>query len=173
LALVLAQNVAAQELVAVVQSDLDGNGVLETFTLTNDGDGGADLIIEAPRAIPVYVRNIAWIGGIGQEPTLEVAANGSVLLTSKSESIGRNRWFETLTIAHRRGTYLVAGYTYSFYDTLDLASAGSCDLNLLNRMGFLTRGQGAKEPVAHDVPAIPVYGWHMDREIPKICQLWE
>lgn len=173
LALSLATTAQAQAVVDSVTSDLNGDGLAERFTLLHDGGGTADLIIEDTGTGRITAPGLVWIGGIGQEPTLDLAPNGSVRITSMNEAIGRNRWHQTLTIAYRKGAYLVAGYTYDYYDTLDLDDAGMCDLNLLNAMGVIARGQGPKEPIAHTVVATPITEWSDETPIPQVCRLWE
>ena len=148
-----------------VASDLDGDGRAERFALRDTGEGTVDLLIDGAVVAP----DIAWKGGIGQEPALALAPNGSVRLSSMNESIGRYRWHLTLTIAWRDGAYRVAGLTYEWYDTLDLDRAGFCDLNLLNGRGFARTGQGAQEAVRTSLRAPRVDQWHEGRVLPEVC----
>jgi hypothetical protein len=57
-----------------------------------------------------------------------------------NESIGRDRWRQTLTVAWRDDTFVLAGFTYSWYDTLDPEKSGTCDVNLLTGKGERTKG---------------------------------
>lgn len=152
-----------------VASDLDADGRDETFTLTGTDDGRADLTIDTGSS-RIVAHDIAWVGGIGQQPELTLAPNGSVRLTSMNEAIGRNRWRLTLTIAHRDGAYRVAGYTYSWYDTLNLPDRGTCDLNLLTGRGVLTIAERPEKAVTTDVRARPVIEWKDDAPIPAACR---
>lgn len=161
------------DIVASVETDLNNDGRVERISLLHTGDGGADLLIEHIRGARLIVPDFAWIGGIGQEPSLSVNASGSVLVTSQNESVGRNRWVQTLTIAYRSGAYRVAGYTYGYYDTLDLQATGSCDLNLLNAKGFVSVQNGAQQAIQHQLGAMPIAEWSMDTPIPEVCRLWE
>ncbi|WP_172298072.1 hypothetical protein [Pseudoruegeria sp. HB172150] len=169
LALFLALPAAAQTVVDSTLSDLDGDGTRERFTIIDHGDGIVDLIVEEIASGLVSAPDIAWIGGIGQEPELDLAPNGSVRLTSMNESIGRDRWHLTLTIAYRGGAYMVAGYTFDWYDTLDPANTGACDLNLLNGKGFVRHGEGPKHAITHTVPARPITEWKDDVPVPAVC----
>ncbi len=113
-----------------VTADLDGDEVPETYELRDNGQGGVDLVvlgIGEERVVP----GIAWLGGMaGQEPELSVNYGGSLLVTSMNESIGRDRWRITLTVAHRDGDLRVAGITYHWRDTLEPETDwGLCDLN--------------------------------------------
>lgn len=162
---------AAQQIGKTVASDLNGDGLVERFSLMDSGDFTADLQIENTGGGVIYAEDIAWIGGIGQQPELSLADNGSVRLTSMNEAIGRHRWHLTLTIAYRRGTYLVAGYTYDWYDTIELADNGICDLNLLTGRGIRRRDTGPDTPVRTDQPALPATSWKEDTAIPAACDL--
>ncbi|MCR8724738.1 hypothetical protein [Frigidibacter sp. ROC022] len=148
----------------MVSSDLNGDGKVERFSLI-DSDGSVDLVIENTGGGVVIAEDVAWMGGIGQQPELDVAANGSVRLTSMNEAIGRNRWHLTLTIAYRRNAYMVAGVTYAWYDTLDLDAGGSCDLNLLTGKGILDVKSGRRE-VRTSLAPMPVTDWHDDVAMP-------
>lgn len=85
-----------------------------------------------------HIQDIVWGSSamFGQEPSVTTAQNGSVILTSQNSAIGRNRWEQKLTIAYRNDKLVVAGFTYSYYDTLDPNAYGECDLNLLSGKGF-------------------------------------
>ena len=83
-----------------------------------------------------HKAKIVWVGGMwGTQPSLKVNKKGSLILKSANESIGRNRWQQKLTIAYRKGHFVVAGYTYSAHDTLDLDYKLKCDINLLTGKG--------------------------------------
>ena len=167
--LLLAVLAAGPAMAQSVVSDLNGDGRAETFTLTGMDDGRADLTIDGGSS-RIVARDIAWAGGIGQKPELSLAPNGSVRLTSMNEAIGRNRWRLTLTIAYREGAYRVAGYTYSWYDTLNLPDRGTCDLNLLTGRGVLTLAERPERAVRTDLRARPVTDWTDDAPRPAACR---
>ena len=169
-ALIAANPVNAQQIGNMVQSDLNSDGRVERFTLIDSGNGTVDLQIENTGGGVIYAENIAWLGGIGQQPELHLAVNGSVRLISMNESIGRNRWHQTLTIAYRQNAYRVAGFTYGWYDTLNLEDNGECDLNLLSGRGFLTKNE-VKRAVRTNYPAYPVTRWTDETPIPRACGL--
>lgn len=70
-------------------------------------------------------------GMVGQEPSIAALPNGSIAVTSQNDSVGRDRWQQTLTLAHRNNDFVVAGYTYVYRDTLEPDSSYSCDYNVL------------------------------------------
>lgn len=153
----------------IVSSDLNGDGRPERFSLI-DANGTADLQIENTGGGVLIAENIVWVGGMsGQKPELDAAANGSILVTSMNEAIGRDRWRLTLTIAHRQGGYMVVGYTYSWYDTLDPENNGTCDLNLLTGRGFLTQTDRPAKSVNTKLRAMPVTSFKDDHPIPEVC----
>ncbi len=150
---------SAQSLGPSQSSDLNGDGRVERFTLIDNGNGSADLQIENTGGGVVYAQDIAWVGGAGQIPSLSLASNGSVLVNSQNDSIGRYRWYQVLTIAYRQGAYRVAGYTYDWRDTLNLPDNGTCDLNLLNGRGHLTINGGPQGNISTTMAAYPVTQW--------------
>jgi len=168
--LYLAANAAAaQEFTTVLVADFTGDGIndrAEIVAMERGDDATLRLwkngvfMLEAPA--------IAWVGGIGQEPELTVTPHGSLQVTSMNEAIGRNRWHETLTITYRRGTFLVAGYTYDWYDTLNLMDQGTCDMNFLSGKTFIDIGPDRTRIIRPtEMTTLPLTAW--PREIPKVC----
>lgn len=138
-----------------VLSETDGGGDLYIFT--DAGEGWVET---------VHAKDIVWRGGMyGQEPWLEVNEHGSLKIYSENSAIGRDRWEQILTIAYRGGEFLIAGYTFSYYDTLDPDAAGQCDVNLLTGKGvhndktFKTR-----------LPRTRVADWTMDTRPPECAR---
>jgi hypothetical protein len=153
------------------ESDLDGNGFFETFELLDTGEGSVDLIIGTSTGTISALR-IAWNGWMeGQIPALQLARNGSVQLVSGNQSVGRDRWLLTLTIAYRDQAYRVAGLTYEWYDTLDPNNTGTCDVNLLTGQGDLLIGDGPVRRVTAPFRAPLVTEWRDDFPLPPaFCQ---
>jgi hypothetical protein len=159
-ALVLASPATAQSVIGVVKADLDQSGGAETFTLLDNGQGSADLQIDDTAMGTRFGAEIAWVGGPGQTPWIALAPNGSVQVISMNDAIGRGRWELTLTIAFRDGDYRVAGYTYAWRDTIELADNGVCDVNLLSGRGEVTRNGGPKLTFKTSEFATPVTSWN-------------
>lgn len=97
----------------------------------------ADLIVlsdwrDDPASEPLLIARSAVFNGRlwGMAPSLDISDTGSLLVTSEQTGIGRFPWHQTLTIAHRDGRFVLAGFTYS---THDRAAGGgmTCDVNLL------------------------------------------
>ena len=160
IALLISTAAHAQTMLGTVTSDLDQNGTAEVFTLIDSGQGYATLEIENTAKGLLKSHDIAWVGGMdGQIPYLALAPNGSVQVISINDSVGRDRWQLTLTIAYRDNDYRVAGYTYEWNDTLDLASNGICDVNILAGKGETSLNGGPNTSFATDEFATPVTDW--------------
>lgn len=76
-------------------------------------------------------------GAFGQEPSIKALANGSIAITTQNYGIGRERWEHTLSLAYRDGRFLVAGLTFSSFDSLQEEEPLTCDLNLLTGRGIV------------------------------------
>jgi len=140
---------------------IDPQRIVSAATGDWDKDGSSDLamLVSAPEgsdedhAVYVYLDdgdtarlklktvapNKIWGDMIvaGRAPSIEALPNGSILITSHNDSIGRDRWEQKLTVAYRNFDFVVAGYTYSSYDTLDLDNTTDCDFNVLTGKGKL------------------------------------
>jgi hypothetical protein len=92
------------------------------------------LAVQAPGKV---WGNASLDGMFGQDPSVEALPSGSIAVHSQNSGMGRDRWEQTLTIAYRNEQFVVAGYTFSHYDTLNTDDAGACDYNVLT--GSVTR----------------------------------
>ena len=89
---VLAGPALAQDGSQSVQADLDKDGSPETYALRDNGTGAVDISVETASGTTT-VPGVAWTGGLaGQAPDLALSPSGSVLLTSRNDSVGRDRW---------------------------------------------------------------------------------
>ncbi|MAQ83404.1 MAG: hypothetical protein CMH12_09240 [Maritimibacter sp.] len=171
LALACAAPADAQNVVDGALSDLNGDGLRERFTLLHyPGADTADLIIEDTGTGRITAHDFVQSPDVpGRIASVDVAPNGSIRVHSLNESIGRGRWRQTLTIAFRDGAYRVAGLTYEYYDTLDLAAFGGCDLNFLNGKGFAWHGTRTRTAMTHDNAAVPMVDWSDSTPLPAVC----
>lgn len=128
--------------------DMNQDGGFDNAVLSSPGDGDADLSIYLSRfneEINQYEMELAFFkpefifsgAAWGMQPSLSQNSRGSLLITFGNDAIGRNRWEQTLTVAYRNGTFVVAGFTYTSRDTLDPELGGNCDLNLLTGKGIV------------------------------------
>ena len=161
-----------QNTLATVTADLNNDGVADRAVLFRAGkemDGALAIFDRGdPDRLALFAPAIAWVGGLGQQPDLGVSPRGSLLVKSMNDSVGRERWFQTVTIAYRKGRYLLAGITYDWYDTLDPANTGTCDLNLLTGKGTLQKGEtGPATALRVSLRAMPPEDW--DGALPPEC----
>lgn len=145
---VFCQAVSAQAndiIVDAATGDIDGDGRKDLAILTLSGSNESDSV-----GISVYLRDpklpalkqvISLPGRFwgtkraGQQPELTILANRSITIRTQNMSIGRTHWERTYTLAWRKGELVVAGFTYSFFDTISHWTAGRCDINLLTGKG--------------------------------------
>jgi len=167
-----AEQIDAARIVDAATGDWDGDGGMDLALLVAPADSASDDQI----GIYIYLRdsdhellrlslsapNKIWgstsaEGVFGQEPSLKAVGKSSIAIHSQNSAIGRDRWDQTLTVAYRNKQFVVAGYTYNHYDTLDPNAGGSCDYNALT--GKLQKnGQDVKaEP-----RTIPIAQWNDD-----------
>lgn len=149
-ALSAAADFPADRIIAMASGDWNKDGTPDLAVVAMPGDDSGDdnglyVYVAKPEenrlTLALSLPNTVWgnLTMYGQEPELAALGNGSFTLTTKNDSIGRERWRETLTIAYRNFDFIVAGYTYSAYDTI--AEDGGenrtsdCDLNVLTGKG--------------------------------------
>lgn len=141
-----AEDFPADRVVAAATGDWDKDGNADLALIVrptegSDEDNGVYIYLADPGAsrlkVAVAAPNRIWgsLTMFGQEPGVSALANGSIQLTSQNNSVGRDRWSQSLTLAYRNAQFIVAGYTYSSYDTLDTANTTECDLNVLTGKG--------------------------------------
>lgn len=161
--------VPAGAIAGAVTSPVDGD-INRFRVILVETEEGADLYVftdagEGWKQV-AHAKDMVWRGGMyGQEPWMEATEHGSLKIYSENSAVGRNRWEQVLTIAYRNGVFRVAGYTYSYYDTLDPDANGQCDVNLLTGKGVLN-GKNFKTSLS----ALPVQDWTMDTRPPE-CEV--
>ncbi|WP_250955741.1 hypothetical protein [Rhizobium sp. CG5] len=134
------------DLAILVAPDNDDDGIGIYLYLTESDRPLQKLVASAPDKI---WGNTKLDGLYGQDPEITALANGSIAVMSQNSGIGRNRWEQTLTLAYREGRFIVAGYTYSSYDTLDPDAGQSCDYNVVT--GKFKTGETAGSTAAKTV----------------------
>ena len=123
------------DLVMLLTPDEEAGEMDHGLLLMMGAGDGEDQI--KPKA---YYPDLVW-GGLpggmaGNRASVTIAANGSIRLFSHNESVGRDRWTQTLTLAWRDGKLMLAGFTYASWDTLvQGGDAKGCDVNLLTGRG--------------------------------------
>lgn len=169
--LLVASPAMAEGFSTQVTADFNADGIADHVALVDfGGQGQADLLLKLGDGLQtIWLQNLIWVGGFGQQPSLTVTPHGSLQMMSHNSSIGRNRWEQIHTLAWRDDAMRVVGYTYRWYDTLNLDDIGSCDLNLLTGKGEVSVGQESETrliPVS--TPAFAVQDWLF--EMPPECE---
>ena len=159
----------ADRIIAMASGDWNKDGTPDLAVIATPGDESGDdsglyVYVAKPEenrlTLALSLPNTVW-GSLpimaGQEPELAALANGSFTLVTKNESIGRDRWRQTLTIAYRNFDFIVAGYTFSSYDTLNPDGGSECDVNVLTG-----KGESNGRPVAGKAQFVLLKDWKDD-----------
>ncbi|MCV9965604.1 hypothetical protein OIU34_27380 [Pararhizobium sp. BT-229] len=170
-----AEAIDPQRIVSAATGDWDKDGSLDLAMLVSapegsDEDHAVYIYLEDGDSAQLKLKTVApnkvwgdWTMA-GRAPFIAALPNGSILITSHNDSIGRDRWEQKLTVAYRNFDFVVAGYTYSSYDTLDLDNTSKCDFNVLTGKGKLNGN-----PVAVAGKMIFLKDWN-DETGQKVCQ---
>lgn len=161
-------------IVPAATGDWDKNGAGDLALLVKPDDGtdenNAVYIYlageDGPLALKSAVPNKVWgqYGMAGQAPSVTALPNGSLVITTHNDSVGRDRWEQKLTIAYRNFDFVVGGYTYSSYDTLNLDNTSHCDLNVLTG-----KGKSNDKPVSAKGELVLLDDWNDDRGQHACC----
>jgi hypothetical protein len=95
------------------------------------------------------------------------ARNGALIITT-AYNLYSNWAQETLTIVHRKGAFLVGGFSRG----VDMKSGeqGSCDINFLTGKGVAQKGaDGKARPLRQRFKPVKLSAWSA-RSIPKACR---
>jgi hypothetical protein len=172
----LADPIDTNNIVAAVTGDFNKDGAQDLALLVR-GQGDMDLHFFLQDKDGLYLKHAGvalgkvWgtaepDGTVGQEPELKALPNGSIQVITRNDAIGRDRWNQTLTLAYRNTDFIVAGFTYSYYDTLDTNNNGDCDLNVLTGKGIanVPDGKGGRKKVAVSIQPqfVPFKDWPDD-----------
>lgn len=149
---------AADRIVDAAVGDWNKDGLNDLAVLFVRSDDGTEESDTGEIGVGIYLRNgernllvpativpdKVWgsapagdDGIYGKEPSIKATGSGSITVATHNDAIGRDRWQQVLTIAYRDGAFVVAGFTYDYYDTLDPDRNGSCDINLLAGKGMV------------------------------------
>lgn len=167
------QKIDLARVVSAATGDWNSDGMMDRAFLVAGDNDEMDVALhiylgELSSPLPkleIIKPDLVWSGAMwGTTPSLTLGKSGSLEVHSQNEAIGRHRWNQTLTLAYRQGAFVVAGYTYNSYDTLDLNAGLSCDVNLLT-------GGGIKDKKSFKIPAkmTPLADWSAD-QIPAQCR---
>jgi len=114
--------------------------------------------------LAAFAHDIASSGNMaGNTAELRQTPKGALQVYSENTAVGRDKWERTMTLAFRKGRFVVAGVTMTSYDDLKPNSGVSCDLNYLSGVGKMGRKR-----LRISSGGIPVEKWTEDM-IPTAC----
>jgi len=159
--------------ISAVTADWNEDGGFDRAILVDGGNDDADLHIYLsvdPASdgqnmnLHLFKPGFAWMGVMwGQQPSLSVNDQGSLMIHTENTGIGRNAWNQKLTVAWRNEQFVVAGYTHDSYDRIDPDAVVNCDLNLLTGRG-VKNGKAVKSPVTK----VPLKDWDQTA-VEEVC----
>ncbi len=105
--------------------------------------------------LDAWLPNLLWGNRqmYGQEPRLVLDDFGRLVVVTQNSAIGRGRWEQSFTLTWQKG-WRGEGFSYDFYDTLEMSAQGRCDLDYLSQTGTIARGEQA-QPQAFELAAVP------------------
>ena len=168
--------ISPKQVIGTITHDWNDDGGMDRailFIVPQNDEASLVIYLSNPddndMAQSVLVPGIAWVGGLwGQQPELSLNGAGSLIVTSMNEGCCRTRWNQKLTIAFRNGQFVVAGYTHTDRDTLELENYGTCDVNFLAGKGEVSRGGKAKTGFRAKFISPPLVQWNQDL-VPAEC----
>ena len=153
--------------------------VLNEVTLDIDNDGKMDRAVLAGAALYVYLAAGDEKLDLSRKPAfLKKDLTSGLILGFEAKGKGSlivkygcggcsNDYATTLTIVHRGGEFLLAGFTYDWDTRND--GIGSCDINFLAGKGVTSRGLGARsKPINAKFAPVKLADWSDDKR-PKAC----
>jgi hypothetical protein len=154
-----------------VALDIDHDGKPDHVALLRNREtNDLDLRIELGTGNdnPGVSRKPAFVkAGLASGLVLDFAAkgNGSLVITTGCGGCS-NDVSTTLTIVHRGGEFLVAGFTLA-WDTRN--GTGTCDINFLTGKGTLARNGSKARPLKGRFAAVKLADWSEEKR-PKECE---
>ena len=127
--------------------------------------GAGDAPLDLSRK-PSFIRDI--VRGERQNQIFPLQVRNGSLIVKTAYNLYSNWAQETLTIVHRGGEFLVAGFSRD-YD-MKSGEQGSCDVNFLTGRGVVSEGVGGKERrLKQRFKPVKLAAWSA-RSIPKACR---
>jgi hypothetical protein len=153
-----------------VTVDIDRDGRPDRAKLVRNRESNQfDLVIEPSswNDNPLLSRRLAVTKqSIASGLVLEFAAKGNSLVVTTGCGGCSNDVSTTLTIVHRDGTFVVAGYTLAWETR---TSSGTCDVNFLTGKGTLQRDGGKARVLRGKFAPIKLDEWSEEKR-PKECE---
>ena len=154
--------------------DIDRDGRMDRAVLLRHPVGAAaDLLIylgAGPEALDPSCKPDIRKDDLAHGHVLQLGTNGKGSLTVQYGCGGCSNDYETtLTIVHRGGDFLVAGFSYH-WETRDNGT-GSCDINFLTGKGVRSQGLAKAKPIRARFSPVRLADWSVDKQplLAKAC----
>jgi hypothetical protein len=150
-----------------LSTDLDADGAPEVWRILLSGTGAAHVSMTT-RGRTVAMPGALWTADVaGTIPYLADRPEGGLAIVMGNEGYGR-RWFQTAEIGFLDDAFRVTGFSYDWYDPIDLDAFGGCTVDFVTRRAGLSLGD-ARWVVALDPGTAPdIATWPVDR-FPEVC----
>lgn len=153
---------------ATLALDLNGDGIVEVFSLVVSETGEADLRISQTGGNDVLAAGLGSTGPGADRPELAIRGDGQVTITSHHDAVGPIRWTEILTLGFPDGSYRITAYSYIWWSETDLDSFGYCELDLRAGKGTIEQNGQPRFELLTDIPALPAAMWASTEKIMPI-----
>lgn len=166
----------AQAFAVSLDADLNGDGLPDQARLTETPEGGAaDLTIllgqpDGSLKQDVIAKSLVWVGGEGEKPQLFIDKNGALEVFSIDRRNPRKSWTQSLRITPHNGVFVLAGFSYDWFD-IGTETIYTCKADLLSgRIEFAQRANGVSDVGVSDtdVTVVPIDVWV--QSIPEECE---
>lgn len=166
----LGASASAQEAepVTSLSLDLNGDGIVEVFSLLISETGEADLQISQTGGNDVYAVGLGSTGAGADLPDLAVRGDGQIMITSHHDAEGPIRWTEILTLGFPDGSYRITAYSYVWWSETDLESFGFCELDLRTGKGTIQQNGQPLFELLTEIPALPATMWASTKKVMPI-----
>ena len=148
--------------------DLNGDGLVEGFTLLISETGEADLQITKTGGNDIYAVGLGSTGPGADQPELAIRGDGQITITSHHDAEGPIRWSEILTLGFPDGSYRITGYSYVWWSESDLESFGFCELDLRAGTGTIQQNGQPVFELLTEIPAMPATMWAATEKVMPI-----
>lgn len=145
-----ANTFALEQIWAAESGDWNADGSVDAALILGPEQGGDNaglaLFLSDPETgrleLDTWLPGLLWGNRamFGQEPQLVLDDFGRLVVVTRNTAIGRGRWEQTLTLSWRQA-WQVDGFSYDYYDTLDMDQQGRCDLDFTTQTAQIIRGQ--------------------------------
>ena len=112
---------------------------------------------------PTYAPQFVWSGSMwGQQPSLELREDNNLSVKSTNHGMGRTRWFQILTISYQNEAFVMTGFMYNYYDSIEPDDVGVCNIDFLTGRGTSLQADELVNKFNLSAGGVPVGEWNVD-----------